>query len=99
MKRLVNTPLFCLLKKMDETFDVYEQEIAPVYDEFVYAVTTICTSKKGDIPAYFTIQYTCLELQQLQTVLNNEKLKKNSYSKLHHSQPVVSYYRSGMDER
>lgn len=61
---------------MDKTLDPDEHEIAPVYDEFVYAVITVCTSKKGSVPAYFTIQYTYLELQQLQAVLNNPKSKK-----------------------
>lgn len=76
MKRLINTPLFCLLKKMDKTLEPCEHEIAPAYDEFVYAVITVCTSKKGSVPAYFTIQYTYLELQQLQTVLNDARSKE-----------------------
>jgi hypothetical protein len=76
MKRLVNTKLFCLLKKMDGTFNPSEREIAPIYDEFVYSVTSICTSQKKGIPAYFTIHYTRLELQRLQTFLNGEKLEK-----------------------
>lgn len=86
MKRLVNTKLFCLLKKMDGTFNPSEQEIAAIYDEFVHSVTLICTSSTKGIPAYFTIHYTRLELQRLQTFLNSEKLeKKISNFKLYHS--------------
>ncbi|MFV0590338.1 MAG: hypothetical protein ACK5M7_03060 [Draconibacterium sp.] len=84
MKRLVNTQLFCLFKKMDGTLKLGESEIAPVYDEFVDTVIKICTSKEDDVPAYFTIQYTCLEMQQLRTMLNNETLKKSPHPKLHH---------------
>ena len=69
---------------MDGTLKLGEQEIARAYDEFVDTVIKICTSKENDVPAYFTIQYTCLEMQQLQTMLNNETLKKSPHPKLHH---------------
>lgn len=69
MKRLLNTRLFCLFKKIDGTLEPSEQEMASVCDEFIYAVIKICISIEGGVPAYFTIQYTCLELQELQTVL------------------------------
>ena len=84
MKRLLNTRLFCLLKKIDGTLEPGEQEMASVYDEFIYAVIKICISIEGCVPAYFTIQYTCLELQELQTVLSNKRFKKSSHIKLHH---------------
>lgn len=84
MKRLLNTRLFCLLKKIDGTLEPGEQEMASVYDEFIYAVIKICISIEGGVPAYFTIQYTCLELQELQTVLSNKRFKKSSHIKLHH---------------
>lgn len=86
MKRLTNTELFHLLEKMDGTFNPCECDIRLAYEKFVHKVTSLCTSEKGDIPVYFTIHYTCLELQQLQTLLNNEKMKKKiSNSKLHFS--------------
>lgn len=84
MKRLVNTQLFCLLKKMDGTFNPCAQEIALVYDDFVYAVTLICTSPRRDVLAYFTIHYTRLELEGFQMSLRDKRAgKKCSNSKLH----------------
>lgn len=72
MKRLVNTQLFCLLKKVDGSFNLGEHDIRSVYEDFVYKVTILCTSEEGDIPAYFTIHYTRLELEGLQLLLSNE---------------------------
>ncbi|WP_262893186.1 hypothetical protein [Dysgonomonas sp. GY75] len=40
MKRLLNTRLFCLLKKMEETFDVL-QEIPPAYDNSLFVFSTM----------------------------------------------------------
>lgn len=85
MKKLVNTQLFRLLKKMDGTFNPCAQEIALVYDDFVYAVTLICTSPKRDVSVYFTIHYTRLELEGFQISLREDRRagKKCSNSKLH----------------
>ena len=73
MKRLVNTQLFCLLKEIDGTSNPDEQEIRSVYDEFVYKVTSICSLAKGDVPPYFTLHYTRLELERFQTLLDNKR--------------------------
>lgn len=86
MKRLVNTQLFCLLKKIDGTFNPSEQEFSLVYDDFIYTVTSLCTSQTEEIPAYFIIHYTRLELYRIQAIFNNKRLeKKSSYTKLHRS--------------
>ena len=90
MKRLVNTKLFSLLERMDGTFTPGEQDIAPVYDEFVDTVTSLCTSARGDIPAYFTLHYTRLELEGLQILLSDEGAgAKCANPKLHRPLPVV----------
>lgn len=84
MKRLINTQLLCLLKKVDGTFNLGEYDIRSVYDDFVHRVTNLCISEKGDIPAYFTIHYTRLELEGLHMSLSNKRAeKKCSNSKLH----------------
>lgn len=72
MRRLVKTQLFCLLKKVDGEFNLSEHDIRSVYEDFVYKVTSLCTSEIGDIPAYFTIHYTRLELEGLQMLISNE---------------------------
>lgn len=59
MKRLVNMQLFCLLNKMDGTFNPNEQEFLSVYDDFVYTVTSLCTSEiEKNVPTCFTKHYT-----------------------------------------
>lgn len=72
MKRLINTKLFCMLEKMDGTFNPGEEDMKFVYDDFVNSVTTLCTSATGDVPVYFTLHYTRLELEGLQIFLSDE---------------------------
>lgn len=86
MKRLVKTQLFFLLKKMDGTLNLNEDDIGSVYEDFVDKVTSLCISDKGDVPAYFTIQYTRLELEGFRMLLSDEGAgKKCSNSKLYYS--------------
>ena len=49
----------------------YNHKLDP-YEDFVHNVMTLCTSEKDDIPAYFTIHYTRLELEEFQILLNDE---------------------------
>lgn len=76
MKRLVNTQLFCQLKKVDGAFNLKEHTIRSMYEDFVHKVTILCTSEEGDVPAYFTIHYTCLELEEFRISLSQEGGKK-----------------------
>mgnify|MGYP006878618694 CR=1 FL=1 len=86
MKRLVNSQLLCMLKKMDRTFNLGEYDIRSVYEDFVHRVIILCTSEKESIPAYFTIHYTRLELEKFRMLLSDEGAgKKCSNSKLHNS--------------
>lgn len=71
MKRLINTKLFSLLKKIDGTFNPSEQDTRSVYDDFVHKVTLLCTLAGGGVPAYFTMHYTRLELEGLHTLLGD----------------------------
>lgn len=85
MKKLLNTQLFCLLKKADGVFKFNKQELRSAYEDFVYKVTALCLSKKGDIPAYFIIHYTRLELEESLTLLSHKgEEKKCSNPKLYH---------------
>ena len=76
MKRLINTQLLCLLKKMDGTFNLGKYDIESAYEDFVHKVTTLCTSEKESIPAYFTIHYTRLELEGFQMSLSDKGAEK-----------------------
>lgn len=98
MRRLINTKLFSLLEKMDGTFTPGEQDIAPVYDEFVDTVTSHCISTKGDVPAYFTLHYTRLELEGYQILLSYEGAgEKCTDPALYRPKPVVPHRSSAMD--
>lgn len=84
MKKLANTQLLCLLKKMDETFNLSEYDLGSVYEDFVHRVIILCTSEIESIPAYFTIHYTRQELEEFRMLLNDEGAgKKCSNSKLY----------------
>lgn len=86
MKRLVNTQLFFLLKKMNGTFNLYEYDIGSVYEDFVSKVISLCLSDEGDVPAYFTMHYTRLELEGFRMLLSDESAeKKCPYSALYNS--------------
>lgn len=86
MKRLANTKLFSLLKNIDGTFNLGESDIRSVYEDFIHKVTSLCTSEKGEIPPYFTMHYTRLELEEFQTLLSDEGAgKKCSNSTLYNS--------------
>lgn len=80
IKILINKMLFPMLDRMDGTFDSCNQNISPLYDEFVDTVTSLSISPKGDVPAYFTLHYTRLELERLQIRLSDEESKKISLS-------------------
>ena len=97
MKRLINTKLFSVLEKMDGTFNPGEHDLKPVYDDFVQTVTSLCTSVKGDVPTYFTLQYTRLELEGLQILLSDEGAgEKCTNPKLHRSLSIVPVRRPAM---
>lgn len=61
MKQLINTQIFKLLQK--STFNPAETDITLMYDEFVHSVTLLCTHSIVEVPAYFTLHYTRLELE------------------------------------
>ncbi|MBF0577158.1 hypothetical protein [Dysgonomonas sp. GY617] len=72
MERLIDTKLFSHLEKMNGAFNPDEPDIALLYNDFVRTVTLICTSDRGNVPAYFTMHYTRLELEGFQILLNDE---------------------------
>ena len=68
-----------MLGRMDGTFDTVETDMRPVYDDFIHSVIALCTlPDDSDTPAYFTLNYTLLELQEYMTAANTEGAGKKS---------------------
>lgn len=76
MKRLINTKLFCMLEKKDGLNNLSNQDMRLAYEEFAQSVTSLFSLDKRNVPSYFTMHYTRLELERLQTLLKNENKKK-----------------------
>jgi len=74
MRRLTQTRLFRLLDGTEGVFN--PAELQPVYDDFVRSVIALCGSTGEDTPAYFTLHYTRLELQDYRSVINEGEGEK-----------------------
>lgn len=91
MNRLIQTELFSILEKDGVVFTGEKSDIAPAYDDFMRSVISLCTSAKEGIPAYFTLHYTRLKLEELQILPSDKKAKKKCADiKLH--RPVSFIY-------
>lgn len=73
MKRLTETRLLGALEKMEGVFNPAEIDFGPIYDEFVQSAAALCTSSQGDVPPYFTLHYTRLELERIRSSLSNKR--------------------------
>lgn len=90
MKRLINTKLFLMLEKKDEVLDLSNENMKSIYDDFAQSVTSLCSLGKWNTLSYFTMHYTRLELEKLQTSFSPKSSKKKSAnSKLYYSLSVV----------
>lgn len=72
MKRLINTKLFSLFEKMNSSFKPGEEYMKLVYDDFVCAVAKLCTCAEAEVPIFFTLHYTRLELEAQFVSLSTE---------------------------
>ncbi len=76
MKRLMKTRLFKLLDNLKGTFDPGGIDQQSVYDEFVQSIVLLCTTRETEMPTYFTLNYTRLELQQLLSAESTKRMEK-----------------------
>ena len=89
MKRLINTQLLTLLN-LKGTPNPADTDLMPMYDDFVHSAVSICTSAQADVPAYFTLHYTRLELEAFQSKLSNEGVEKKCVANtVHRSLPCI----------
>ncbi len=66
METLTETPFFLLLADQNGKTIASETELTSVYKEFIRSVVRLCTAGVGECPAFFTLNYTRFELEQLQ---------------------------------
>lgn len=64
--------LFLLVDRIDDISNPTEIDLQPLYDDFVESVIALCTTAQGDVPAYFTLHYTRLELQEYRSAINSK---------------------------
>lgn len=81
MKQLTETAMFRQLST-GEASKLTEAVLKTMYDDFAHEVVEICTCEQRDIPAYFTLDYTRLELHQLTLVVTQSLGKKHFHSYL-----------------
>lgn len=65
-----------MLEKKDGLNNLSNQDMSLAYEEFAQSVTSLFSLDKWNVPSYFTMHYTRLELERLQTLLKNESKKK-----------------------
>lgn len=90
MNRLIKTALFSLLEDAKGSISPKGSDIVPAYDDFIESVISLCTSSKESVPAYFTLHYTLLKLEEFQDLLSDKRAeKKCACTGLHHPLPFV----------
>lgn len=66
MENLTRTPFFCMLSQQNGTCTT--EELSSTYKEFVYQLVQICANNLYEIPPYFVLNYTRVELIGLQEI-------------------------------
>lgn len=74
MESLTKTPFFFLLMQKNEVPTI--AEFSQQYKDFLYQLTRICTCKTRNIPAFFTLTHTHIELISLKKEYKAIGMKK-----------------------
>lgn len=74
MESLTRTPFFCMLLQQDDASTI--EALSLTYKEFMAQLVHICTNSKRDIPAFFTLNYTYVELMALKEEYKARGVKK-----------------------
>lgn len=64
MESLTKTPFFCMLSQKDEASEI--ENLSLTYKEFMKKLVHVCTNSTGNVPAFFILNYTRLELITLE---------------------------------
>ncbi len=76
METLTKTPFFYLLANQNSETVTSEAVLTAAYKDFYNLIIRLCTAKSEDFPAFFTLNYTNIELIQLQLKYNSRTEKK-----------------------
>lgn len=76
MDRLIQTPFFLMLAKK-ETSPIAE-DLAIAYREFMHQMMVICLQPKANIPAFFTLNFTRVEIVLLQQDIKTGSSRQNN---------------------
>jgi hypothetical protein len=74
MESLTRTPFFCMILQQNDTSTI--ETLSPAYKEFMFQLVHICTNSTRDIPAFFTLNYTHVELMELKEEYKARGVKK-----------------------
>ena len=74
MESLTRTPFFCMILQQNDTSTI--EALSPAYKEFMSQLVHICTNSARDIPAFFTLNYTYVELIALKEEYKARGVKK-----------------------
>jgi len=75
MESLTKTTFFCMLLQKNEASEF--EILSLTYKEFMHQLVHICTKATGNIPAFFILNYTHLELIALKEEYKGNGLKKD----------------------
>lgn len=74
MESLTRTPFFCILLQEDDASQI--EALSLTYKEFMTQLVQVCTNGTRDIPAFFTLNYTHIELMVLKEGYKARGVKK-----------------------
>lgn len=74
MESLTRTPFFCMILQQNDTSTI--ETLSPAYKEFMSQLVHVCANVTRDIPAFFTLNYTHVELIALKEEYKARGVKK-----------------------
>jgi len=74
MESLTRTPFFCMILQQNDTSTI--EALSPAYKKFMSQLVHVCTNVTRDIPAFFTLNYTHVELMALKEEYKARGVKK-----------------------
>jgi len=74
MESLTRTPFFCMLLQQNDASQI--EALSLTYKEFMTQLVHVSTNPTRDIPAFFTLNYTYIELMALKEEYKARGVKK-----------------------
>jgi len=74
MESLTRMPFFCMILQQNDTLTI--EALSTAYKKFMSKLVHVCTNATRDIPAFFTLNYTHVELMALKEEYKARGMKK-----------------------